>query len=218
MKEKSYLLLVSLFCFILTVNAQKITQITHDEKPAIAISFNSGTEGFDNIQLILDRKGLDKFSTNLRKRLRKFGQWSDIASENSVTNFEKDLTKELEVQYLYFEYENSSYIKKNFSVEPKFIVNDSSDSYLRFEKGFEGTIGTDIVAVSIGSANGSNAIFTLGSAMTQIRKLIEFRFSMQIPKPEIPNWLFELDKAKANLAAAEKEQKLLKKRNKKLFR
>ena len=215
--KKAILFLATIICVFNSVKAQSITQITHRGKPAIAISCNSETEDFDNIQLFLDKKGLEKFSKKLIKKLRKFGIWSNAASDNSIVNFEKNLRKGLDFQGLYFEHDSCSYTFFNCSAEPKFIVDESGNPYLKFEEECKGTIGTDIVAVSQGFVSGYNSFSVLSSA-TQIRKLVKFKFRMQIPKSDIPNWLNELNMAKIRLEEAEEEQKMSEKRNRKLFK
>jgi hypothetical protein len=198
-------------------SAQEISIVTHENKLAIAISAQSETEEFDNIQLFLDKKGANTFYKKLVKNLRKFGVWSNVASENNVADFEKSLKKQIVIQGLYFENDGNGYFSDEKELLPKFTVGADGISYLTIREEVKGTIGTDIVAVTTGTAIGYKS-FSIIDSYTQVRRLVDFFYSIKIAKSDIPNWLYKFLMAQKELQTKELEMKEAQKRNKKLFK
>ena len=214
-----YRILLS-FAFVMLMNhasAQEISIVTHDNKLAIAISAVSETDHFDNIQLFLDKKGADVFYKKLVKSLRKFGVWSNVASENDIAGFEKSLKKQIPIQGLFFENEGNGYCSGKKYLLPIFTVEPDGVSYLTIREEEKGTIGTDIVAVTTGTSIGFKS-FSFIDTYTQVRRLVDFFYSIKIAKSDIPNWLNKFLTARRELEAKEQEMKEIKKRNKKLFK
>lgn len=211
------LLSFALLMFLNNVSAQEISIVSHQDKLAIAISAKSETDQFDNIQLFLDKKGADVFYKKLVKTLRKFGVWSNVASDNNIASFEKPLKKQIMIQGLYFENEDKGYFSGEKAITPKFSVGSDGVSYLTIREEARGTIGTDMVAVTTGTAIGYKS-FSVIDSYTEVRKLVDFYYSIRIARSDIPNWLNVFLKAQRELQIKEQEMKDINKRNKKLFK
>ena len=188
MKELRYLLSLAFMMLLTNTSAQEISIVTHENNLAIAISAQSETEEFNNIQLFLDKKGADVFYKKLVKNLRKFGVWSNVASENNIADFEKSLKKKIVIQGLYFENEGNGYFSDEKEILPIFTVGADGISYLTIREEVKGTIGTDIVAVTTGTVIGYKS-FSIIDSYTQVRRLVDFFYSIKIAKSDIPNWL-----------------------------
>lgn len=217
MKELRYLLSLAFMMLLTNASAQEISIVTHENNLAIAISAQSETEEFNNIQLFLDKKGADVFYKKLVKNLRKFGVWSNVASENSIADFEKSLKKKIVIQGLYFENEGNGYFSDEKEILPIFTVGADGISYLTIREEVKGTIGTDIVAVTTGTVIGYKS-FSIIDSYTQVRRLVDFFYSIKIAKSDIPNWLYRFLVAQKELQTKELEMKEAQKRNKKLFK
>ncbi len=217
MKELRYLLSLAFMMLLTNTSAQEISIVTHENNLAIAISAQSETEEFNNIQLFLDKKGADVFYKKLVKNLRKFGVWSNVASENNIADFEKSLKKKIVIQGLYFENEGNGYFSDEKEILPIFTVGADGISYLTIREEVKGTIGTDIVAVTTGTVIGYKS-FSIIDSYTQVRRLVDFFYSIKIAKSDIPNWLYRFLVAQKELQTKELEMKEAQKRNKKLFK
>lgn len=217
MKINRILFLLAIMMPVHQASAQEISIVTHENKLAIAISAESETENYDNIQLFLDKKGADVFYKKLVKSLRKFGVWSNVASENDIADFEKSLKKQIPIQGLYFENEGNGYCSGKKYLLPIFTVEPDGVSYLTIREEEKGTIGTDIVAVTTGTSIGFKS-FSFIDTYTQVRRLVIFFYSIKIAKPDIPEWLNKFLTVRRELEAKEQEMKEIKKRNKKLFK
>lgn len=214
-----YRILLS-FAFMMLMNhasAQEISLVTHDNKLAIAISAVSETDHFDNIQLFLDKKGADVFYKRLVKSLQKFGVWSNVASDNNIAGFEKPLKRLITIQGLYFENDGNGYCSGKKEILPLFSVGPDGVSYLTIKEEEKGTIGTDIVAMTTGISIGFKS-FSFIDTYTQVRKMVDFFYSIKIAKSDIPDWLNKFLTARRELEAKEQEMKEISKRNKKLFK
>ncbi len=198
-------------------SAQEISLVTHDNKLAIAISAVSETDHFDNIQLFLDKKGADVFYKRLVKSLQKFGVWSNVASDNNIAGFEKPLKRLITIQGLYFENDGNGYCSGKKEILPLFSVGPDGVSYLTIKEEEKGTIGTDIVAMTTGISIGFKS-FSFIDTYTQVRKMVDFFYSIKIAKSDIPDWLNKFLTARRELEAKEQEMKEISKRNKKLFK
>ena len=217
MKINRILFLLAIMMPVHQASAQEISIVTHENKLAIAISAESETENYDNIQLFLDKKGADVFYKKLVKSLRKFGVWSNVASENDIAGFEKSLKKLIPIQGLYFENEGNGYCSGKKYLLPIFTVEPDGVSYLTIREEEKGTIGTDIVAVTTGTSIGFKS-FSFIDTYTQVRRLVIFFYSIKIAKSDIPEWLNKFLTVRRELEAKEQEMKEIKKRNKKLFK
>lgn len=217
MKIEKILLLLVIMVLAHRASAQEISIVTHENELAIAITAESETEKYDNIQLFLDKKGADAFYKELVKSLRKFGVWSNVASENDIADFEKSLKKQIPIQGLYFENEGNGYCSGQKYLLPRFTVESDGVSYLTIREEEKGTIGTDIVAVTTGTSIGFKS-FSFINTYTQVRRLVNFFYSIKIAKSDIPNWLNKFLTTRRELEAKEQEMKDIKKRNKKLFK
>lgn len=198
-------------------SAQEISIVTHENKLALAISAESETNQFDNIQLFLDKKGADVFYKKLVKSLRKFGVWSNVASDNNIADFEKSLKKQIAIQGLYFENEGNGYCSGMRYLFPIFSVGPDGVSYLTIRQEEKGTIGTDIVAMTTGTEIGFKS-FSIIDTYTQMRRLVDFYYRIRIAKSDIPDWLNKFLTARRELEAKEQEIKEIQKRNKRLFK
>lgn len=200
--------LLSLFFMMPLTNAsaQEISIVTHENELYIAITAKSETEQFDNVQLFLDKNGAKVFYKKLVKNLRKFGVWSNVASNNNIENFEKSLKRQIMIQGLFFENEGKVYFSDKKEITPKFTVGPDGVSYLTIRDEVKGTIGTDIVAVTIGTAIGYKS-FSFIDSYTQVRRLVDFIYSIKIAKSDIPNWLYKFLMAQKELQAKEQEIK-----------
>lgn len=217
MKTYRILFLIAIVMPMHHASAQEISIVTHENALAIAITAESETEKYDNIQLLLDKKGAGVFYKKLVKSLRKFGVWSNVASENNIAGFEKSLKKQIPIQGIFFENEGNGYCSGMRYLFPIFTVGADGVSYLTIREEEKGTIGTDIVAVTTGTSIGYNSISSINT-FTQVRKLVDFFYRIRIAKSDIPDWLNKFLKARWELQAKEQEMKEIKKRNKKLFK
>ena len=57
--------------------------ITHEDNLAISVSAVSDVDGYNNIQLFLDKTTIKKFEKRLIKGMRKFQKWSNTAQDIS---------------------------------------------------------------------------------------------------------------------------------------
>jgi hypothetical protein len=198
-------------------SAQDISIVTHENKLAIAITAESETDKYDSIQLIMDKKGAGVFYKKLVKSLRKFGVWSNVASENNIAGFEKSLKKQIPIQGVYFENEGNGYCSGKRYLFPIFTVESDGIPYLKIREEEKGAIGTDILAVTTGTSIGYKTFSSINT-FTQVRKLVDFFYSIRIAKSDIPDWLNKFLMAKRELEMKEQEMKEIKKRNNKLFK
>ena len=74
-----------------------------------------------------------------------------------------------------------------------------------------------MVAVTTGTAIGYKS-FSVIDSYTEVRKLVDFYYSIRIARSDIPNWLNDFLKAQRELQIKEQEMKDINKRNKKLFK
>ena len=130
MKTEKILLLFAIMVLTHRASAQEISIVTHENELAIAITAVSETEKYDNVQLLLDKKGAVIFYKKLVKSLRKFGVWSNVASENDIAGFEKSLKKLIPIQGLYFENEGNGYCSGKRFLLPIFSVEPDGVSFL----------------------------------------------------------------------------------------
>jgi len=224
-KAKPILLLVFFSFFFNTLTAQNVKKIVYNDNMGISIGMTSETKGFDNIEVILSIDNTKKLSKKILKKMKKFGKWSKTAVNNNVTDFEKTLTEDLLIDCILFAHEDEDFLTNKNLIKTEFVIDNKGSIFLRLFGKYFGTIGTDIVASTIGSIGSISFIGqSIGyssseiQSLTEIKKKVQFDYSLLIPKEEIFNFINKIENARREIIIEDKEMKLTQKWKKHLFK
>lgn len=217
MKILKYIFLFGVLCVNSAALAQKITKVVDKEVSFIAITAESKTAEYENINLILEGKSASKFSKALREEMKSFSNWFNTAKENNLTDFEKRLRNKYKIDHLLFDLNGHSYYTKAMYVDPKFVINKAGEFFLRIEGTYQGGIGTDYYSTSQGlSFDGRQA--SVNSGVSSLMKKVSFEYDINLPVDTIIPWLQDLDNKGHKLIEEKKELKRAEKKKQKLFK
>lgn len=203
------------------LSAQTIINTLYEDKPAVAISLESGTIGCSNVYMFFTEKKLATFEKQLKKKLRKFGRWSKAAADYNVRNYKKALSSDLEFDYLCFNYDSIMLTTNHLAIEPDFYINDNGDIYLRLEGCYDGVVENGFVTTTDGASfgvSGSRWFLSSTSSTTKFGKRVRVDFSLQIPKSDITQWIYKINNAYNTMKEEKEALKQEQKRNNKIFR